>query len=791
MNYVIGTRGSRLALAQAEFVRGRLARAYPNDTFEIRIIRTKGDMILDRPLDQIGDKGVFVKEIEEQLVLGNIQIGVHSMKDMPSEPAPGLIFTKAWKREDPRDALVLREKSSLFDLPQGATLGTGSKRRALQLTRIRPDLQIVGVRGNVDTRLKKMQEERLDGLVLAAAGLHRLGMQDRIAEYLETDVMIPAPAQGVLALEIHSGDRKLGGMLDALCDEETEWEAAVERGFLREIGGSCQAPIGAVCQNGKDGRYRLSVMFGRETGGRCAYATVYGSDPKSLIQKAAAKIRQQLAGRVFLVGGGPGDPGLVTVKAQKAIREADCIVYDRLCPTELLEEARKDCERINAGKASHDHTMEQTAIQKLLVCKSMEYDKVVRLKGGDPYVFGRGGEEGMFLQAHGVPFEVIPGVSSAVAGPAYAGIPITHRGMSLGFHVVTAHDREDTMDGIDFRTIAQGQETTVFLMGLSRVREIADGLMQAGMPGSTQAAVIAKATTPEQKTCVSDLMHIAQEAEKSDLASPALIVVGSVVSLRDSLSVFERQPLFGKRYLIPKIGRKPTALREFLQSQGAAVDEIQVGEIVIWETPFRAEQFWEADWLIFTSKNGVEAFFQNFMNSGLDMRVLAGCKLAAIGAKTAECLKSRGLYADLAPKRFDSDALLDTLKTRWRGYPNVWYLKAGNADGDWTKALHGICNLTEITVYENRAVDLDVYGLRPLQEYDGAWFTCASSAERLLDAVGRLPDAVPAYSIGPKTTAYLKTRGIENVIQAKQATYEGLAALANGGAEREMNTNED
>ena len=216
MKYKIGTRGSLLAVAQAKEVCEKLKMAYPKEEFELQVIKTKGDVILDKPLHEIGDKGVFVKEIEEKLLSKEIQIGVHSMKDMPSKLAEGLIFSKAWKREDPRDVLILREKKSLEELPAGAVIGTGSKRREFQLKRIRQDLNVVGIRGNVETRLRKMEEEKLDGIILAAAGLIRLGKQDKITQYLSTKEMIPAPAQGILALEILQEDEKLLSMLNAL-----------------------------------------------------------------------------------------------------------------------------------------------------------------------------------------------------------------------------------------------------------------------------------------------------------------------------------------------------------------------------------------------------------------------------------------------------------------------------------------------------------------------------------------------------------------------------------------------
>ena len=285
MKYIIGTRGSRLALTQAEYVCKKLRESYPQEEFEIQVVKTRGDLILDKPLHEIGDRGVFVREIEEKLLSGEIHLGVHSMKDMPARPASGLAFTRAWKREDPRDVLILREKSSLEELPQGAVIGTGSKRREFQLKRLRPDLNIVGIRGNVDTRLRKMEEEKLDGIVLAAAGLHRLSMQDKITQYLEPEEMIPAPAQGILALEIREGEEKLKAMLDALSHEETAAAALGERSFLQEMGASCHLPVGAVLRKEGEEMFCLRAMFGNESGSRQAYASVSGREPEELARE--------------------------------------------------------------------------------------------------------------------------------------------------------------------------------------------------------------------------------------------------------------------------------------------------------------------------------------------------------------------------------------------------------------------------------------------------------------------------------------------------------------------------
>lgn len=290
MNVVIGTRGSKLALMQAEYVKKRLEEAYPNDTFACRIIKTKGDRIQDKALDQIGDKGVFVREIERELLDGTIALAVHSMKDMPGEQPEGLCFAKAWKREDPRDVLVLRKAASLEDLPPHAVIGTGSKRRAFQLQELRPDIEIVGIRGNVDTRLEKMQKQKLDGIVLAAAGLHRLGREQLITQYLSPRQMIPAAAQGTLALEVRKDNKDLLDKINALADDRAQTIACTERLFLEGTKGDCHMPIGAYASVKEDGRITLLALFQTAKDEKPKRCEVTGSTPQETAQKALGKL---------------------------------------------------------------------------------------------------------------------------------------------------------------------------------------------------------------------------------------------------------------------------------------------------------------------------------------------------------------------------------------------------------------------------------------------------------------------------------------------------------------------
>lgn len=270
MEYILGSRGSALALAQTQWVQKKLQTAFPNDEFPIKIIATKGDLVLDRPLEQVGGKGIFVREIEQQILERKVHIGVHSLKDMPTCPPKGLCYTQFWKRQNSFDALVLNHPPQktgidlLAMLPMGATIGTGSKRRVAQLKFYRPDLNIVPIRGNIQTRLEKMKTQQLDGLILAAAGLHRLGLEDKIVGYFPSDLLTPAPGQGTLALEVLQQDTNLQNMLNSLADPQTHLCASAERAFLQAVDGGCHLPVGAYCmQTGN--HIKMIVFLGNES----------------------------------------------------------------------------------------------------------------------------------------------------------------------------------------------------------------------------------------------------------------------------------------------------------------------------------------------------------------------------------------------------------------------------------------------------------------------------------------------------------------------------------------------
>ena len=767
--YRIGTRGSKLALVQAGLVRARLEAAYPDDKFETVVISTRGDRETTRPIAAIGDNALFTREIEAALLDGRIDLAVHSMKDLPAECPPGLTFARAWTREDPRDVLVARDGiRSLDDLPPGATVATGSPRRDFLLRQMRPDLNIVGIRGNVDTRLRKLfeprsDEPRLDAIVLAAAGLKRLGLDSHILQYLSVEQMLPAANQGQLAIELRADDAELKAKVDALGDATADAVACAERAFLQEIGADCHVPVGALSE-ARDGKVRLRCVFARDTGSAGAFADVEADEPVTAARVAAREVRRQLAGTVTLVGAGPGDPGLITVRGLEAIREADVIVYDRLVSEELLKAAKPGCELIYAGKASGKHALHQWEINALLAKKALAHDRVVRLKGGDPFVFGRGGEEMAYLTERGVRCTVVPGVSSAIAVPASVGIPVTHRGVAQGFEVVTAHAKDDEPVDIDFLRLLDPKRTYVFLMGLGRLAEISASYVAAGKPRETPAAVVSSGTLPEARCVTGTLADIAAKAAAASLASPAVLIVGEVVKLRGRLGF----PLAGKRCLVPEIGESRSRLATLLRGLGAEVDVLTVGRIVAIPDVIVPEALEDVTWLALTSRNGLLPFDETLVRE-VKRR---GIRIAVIGRATAAEASDRGLEADFVAAGPTGAAMTEEFARRL-GPADVVLHPTAEGVPPALGALVATCVYRPVAVYRNEAVPIE--GSVDLGRYDAAFFTCGSSARRVMArAIGK----TRCLAIGPATAATLRELGVAEVATAEEPSSESLAAQA-------------
>lgn len=694
MHYKIGTRGSQLALAQTRSVAARLASACPEDTFEIVVLTSRGDRLASTPLPMLG-AGAFVRELQEQLLAGAVDVLVHSMKDLPAEEPPGLTLTKAWTRADARDALVTRSGGGLASLPPGAIVATGSVRRRHFLRLRRPDLRFVEIRGNVDTRLRRLFESdssggpAIDALVLAAAGLDRLGRSEAIAERLDPKWMIPAPNQGQLAIEVRAADVVLKAKIDALGDDESERIAAAERGYLHDCGATCRDAVAA---------------FAHMVDGEIVTEKFFAPAPR---------------GRVTLVGAGPGDPGLITVKGLAAIRSADAIVCDRLVPAELLGEVRPGCERYDVGKQSGHHSAEQREINELLCELALRHAQVVRLKGGDPFVFGRGGEEVAYLRAHGIECTVVPGVTSAVAATGSAGIPLTHRGAAAAFRVVAAHGADFSADDLDYASMLDPHTTLVFMMGFAQLAGIASGLIRAGRPPSTPSAVIASGTTPHERTVRGGLGEIAGLSAQAGLAAPAVLVVGDVVE-------------FGRKCLVGKIGDKPSSLAARLRSAGATVEEFTAGRIRPLECPQLSARAAQCDWLIVTSANAVASIGEQVVAVLVERQV----KVAAVGPATAAAAAARGLHVEVVPDAANSLGLLSCLLPRLRSADRVLRLLPRDCR-DSLSELSGHCVYETVEVYVNEPVPRRDFP--DFKSADEVYFTSKTGAFRSSTEDSRLP----------------------------------------------------
>ena len=372
-------------------------------------------------------------------------------------------------------------------------------------------------------------------------------------------------------------------------------------------------------------------------------------------------------GKVYLVGAGPGDPGLLTIKGREVLEKAEVVIYDYLANEEFLAYAPPHAERIYVGKKGGDHTLSQDGINALLVEKGRDRI-VVRLKGGDPFVFGRGGEEAQELVAHGIPFEVVPGISAAVAVPAYAGIPLSHRDLTSAIAFVTGHEREDREEQesrIAWDKLATAAGTLVFFMGVRNLPHICRKLTENGRSPQTPAAVIRWGTTARQRTVVGTLADISQKVKEAGLAPPAMIVVGEVVSCREELNWFENRPLFGRTVVVTRAREQASGFKRMLEDLGARCIEfptIQIAPPPSWEPLDRAvNRLSDYDWAVFTSVNGVGCFMERLLAAGLDVRELKGVKLAAIGPSTAEALRNLGLLPDLVPGEYRAEAILERL----------------------------------------------------------------------------------------------------------------------------------
>jgi uroporphyrinogen III methyltransferase/synthase len=488
---------------------------------------------------------------------------------------------------------------------------------------------------------------------------------------------------------------------------------------------------------------------------------------------------------VSLVGAGPGDPGLLTLSAVHALENADVVLYDALVSEAVLSFLPARCERIFVGKRGGGYAMPQEDIEALMVRTALQGRRVVRLKGGDPFVFGRGGEEAQALRAAGIPFGVVPGISSAIAAPAYAGIPVTHRALSAAFTV--ASGREDPAKPaslLDWEKLADEHRTLVFLMASANLAEIAERLIAHGLVSTTPAAVVQDGTRATQRSCVGTLATIDEDARRAGIVAPAVVVVGDVVRLREHIGWFEHAPLFGKRVLVTRAAAQAGAFARALAARGAEPILAPVIAVEPPDDPAAAhrsiDELASYAWVVFTSANGVDAFFERLASLDADARYLAGVKVAAIGAKTAERLQRFGVRSDVMPAEFVSEEIARALIEAANPGDRVLVYRAQEAR-DILPQMLADAGLEPSVVAAYRTVTVRIRDFHErIALASVLTFTSASTVRGYAEQFETSADAAAAARekivacIGPITAEAARENGLEPAVVSQEFTTDGL-----------------
>ncbi len=498
-----------------------------------------------------------------------------------------------------------------------------------------------------------------------------------------------------------------------------------------------------------------------------------------------------MKGKVYLIGAGPGDYRLLTLKACDCLKQADTVVYDRLADARILQYAPQDAEYIYVGKASSQHTMTQDKICQLLVDLAKEGKTVVRLKGGDPFVFGRGGEEALLLQENNLPFEIVPGVTSAISVPAYAGIPVTHRGIAASFAVVTGHEdpTKDNSD-INWQQLATATDTVVFLMGVANLPKITAKLMENGRSGDTPVAIIRWGTKAQQQVWTSTVAEAAEMAKNEQIKPPCIFLVGNVVKLREKLAWFDNpqlKPLFGKRILVTRSRAQASKLTAGLEDLGADCLEAPAIRIQPPADGYAALDkaiggLGDFDWIIYTSANGVEHFFNRLSEAGLDSRSLCGKKICAIGSATAQALAAHGIKADVVPDEYRAEGILASMYGKLKEGDKVLLPRAAEARSILPEELKRQgADVVVAAAYETVAGEADGRALADELAngtIDVVTFTSSSTVKNLLKLLGdnavELLKNVKIAAIGPITAETCQKNGLKVTVQAQEYTIDGL-----------------
>jgi len=487
---------------------------------------------------------------------------------------------------------------------------------------------------------------------------------------------------------------------------------------------------------------------------------------------------------VFLVGAGPGDPGLLTLRGAGVLESAEVLLYDALASDAIVALVPATCERIYVGKRAGDHAMPQDEIERLAIERARAGSRVVRLKGGDPFIFGRGGEEAQALAAAGIAFEIVPGVSSAYAAPAYAGIPVTHREYAASFTVATGHeDPGKAVSSLDWAKLADPQRTLVLLMATANLREIANELIAHGLAPQTPVAVVQDGTRPSQRTVLGRLDSIADDVAAAKIGAPAVVVVGDVAALRTQLRWFDTGALFGKRFLITRAGEQSAEFARALLARGA--QPIVAPTIAIVPVDDTREADHEIDdlalyaWLIFTSQNGADAFFARLTAKKRDARAIGATKVAAIGERTAARLRTHGVIADLVPAEFISEEIAPEVIARSAAGDRVLLYRAQEARDVLPQMLRDAGLVVTIVPAYSTVIPPDAQFAQKVAEADVLTFTSASTVRGYVALLGDIAASQAASGkcvacIGPITASAAAQAGLTVDIVAPVHTTNGL-----------------
>ncbi|MFI3207521.1 MAG: uroporphyrinogen-III C-methyltransferase [Eubacteriales bacterium] len=778
MKIRVGTRDSKLAMIQTEIVVDYIKNYDSSIEIEIIPMKTTGDKILNVTLDKIGGKGLFVKELDEALLMDHVDITVHSFKDMPMDENPELPIVAVSEREDPRDVLIMRklEDGTTARMHKDMLIGTSSQRRQLQLQSMGYE-NMKPIRGNLVTRLKKLDSGEFDAIVLAAAGVKRSGMEERIAQYFTVEEVIPAACQGNLVVQGRAG--KDYSYLDGFHNVAAHTIAKAERAFVRTLDGGCSTPTAAYATV-EDGQMTIKGLFQDDKNSVLIKKIIGDAKDGELLGSTLAKMMLQEhtkeKGAVALVGAGPGEASLLTLRAKELIETADVVVYDRLVSSEIMDMIPERIRRINVGKENNHHRIPQDEINQILVEEAIEGNMVVRLKGGDPFVFGRGGEELEDLVANQIPYEVVPGITSAIAAPSFAGFPVTHRDFCSSFHVITAHQKKNEALKIDFESLVKTQGTLIFLMGVSTLKDICDGLQEAGMKADMPAALVENGTRAYQRKLIGTIENLYEKALEAQFRSPSIIIVGKVCTLSQDFDWFSKRELFGKKIIVTSPVNSNGKLQKSLRTLGAQVYDLPM--IQIEPLPIDVElkkeilQIQEYQYLMFTSKNGVAMFFEYLEKLGKDARILWNTKVVAIGPSTSDALKSYGVIADFIPKHYNVNSLLDELIPEIKANEKVLILRAEMGTYDLIQGFQeaGV-TYRELKIYKSAYVKQEAVAEITKEEVM-VCFTSASTVESFVQNNPNV-DNVLGICIGDQTAQAARKYGIAHRV-SEQATIQSM-----------------